>query len=687
MMAAPAAALELGSLKINSSLGQPLRASISYALNRHEELYDFCVYLRPSLAANGLPVLSRATVSIADGMIMLTGSRAIREPLLTMQVSIDCPYTAHISREYTLMINPPIPLIREGPIVVEPSAAIESGAATAVTTVPRAASTVTTESRATTTAAQARKPRRPYESRRNLDQSPISESSRYLVQRGDSLSDITSRISDRSIALWPAVDRIFAANPNAFIDGDMNLLKAGSWLDIPDLSITAKEPTLSVAVQEPMSFETDLTVASTSESDAVEFTVYTGYQATAPADAGETITAAYDSQGPAVTDITETEEISVAEPDPGGSDFTRPGDIIVDNDTSFVSPIGAEADSAAIIDIPDTEIVEPAVRPVPVVNTSQSNDTAGKTSGSWSWLVWLGGTGLALILGLLLFGQRFRQKFGSVAVGAASEPLQNRRRTDAISDPVEVEQEIDFEVLEESPQSAHMTLDADFDDGSGLQDGSDMDVAQDFGFSASTTFEEELDMVIPEGADVEESSGRTDMISTINPNPTILDSEVLPSDDDDYDMSMIVDATKQDVVQSDATEKDLQAVQVEAESESKPDELTGNEVADYRILEQDYEDEFTATQVLNAEIEKAAAELANRMDVDATGEMIAKLPENTHAVNDDGNDSGVTAEVTAELPGSDDELTAEMPVSDDEVTFEIEVESDKVETKKRKKAS
>ena len=91
MMSMPAAALELGDLNVESSLGRPLRASIAYALNPNEQLYDFCVYLRPGLSANGLPTLSKASVSIADGIILLTGSRAIKEPMLTMQVSIDCP--------------------------------------------------------------------------------------------------------------------------------------------------------------------------------------------------------------------------------------------------------------------------------------------------------------------------------------------------------------------------------------------------------------------------------------------------------------------------------------------------------------------------------------------------------------------------------------------------------------------
>ncbi len=657
LMAAPATALELGELKISSTLGQPLRASIAYALNSHEELYDFCVYLRPNLAADGLPVLSRASVSIADGLILLTGSRAIREPLLSMQVSIDCPYTAHISRDYTLMINPPIAVVREGPIVVKPSAR--------------------TESRTTIMSIQAPKPRRPAWPGRNLDQSPISKSSRYLVLRGDSLSDIASRISDRSIALWPAVDRIFAANPDAFINGDVNRLKAGSWLDIPDFSVTARA-SITPGI--------DAIVTSTLETDADEFTVYTGYEASASADDVETNIETIDIPDPLVTDVTETEEISVTEADDGDSDFSRPeaGDFAFDSDTIFVSPIGIEADSTTSIDIPDTEIFQPTVTPAPVDIDARNDESVGKTSGSWSWLVWLGGSGLALILGLLFFGQRFRRKFGSVAVGAVSKKMIDRRMTDASSQPIEDEgheEDVYFEVPEASSHSNEMMLDADFDDGSGLQDGSDMDVAQDFGFSASNTFDEESGEVDLHDSDATGASGTTEMIPTMKRSPTILESEVLPSDDDDYDMSMIVDATKQDVVESDATEKDLQAVQVDSESEPESDDFTLSRDVDYKILEQDYEDEFTATQVLNAEIEKAAAELVERMDNDVTGELTAKLQQKTHAVNDDDDATGVSAsaEVTAELLGTD--------VDDNDITIGMELELDDMDTKKEKKAS
>ena len=657
MMITPATALELGDLKIDSSLGQPLRASIAFALNPHEGLYDFCVYIRPGLAANGLPALSKAAVRIADGKILFTGSRPIREPLLTMQVSIDCPYTANLSREYTLMLNPPTAVVREQSLVTEPSTASDTPASTVTADAPM--------------------PRPRAATRRNVDQSPIAQNSRYLVQRGDTAGEIASRIQDRSIALWPAVDRILGANPDAFMDGDMNRLKAGSWLEIPDLSVAAQEVTPAPTM-----------VADAPPSEAADFSAYTGYEAPALTE-----------ESPLVTDdITvaiEVEEPLLNEADTSNSDFAelKPGDVVVGSDSPFVVPTGV-ADTTETIDIPDTEILEPAIQPVPVVSTSQSNETAGKTNGSWSWLIWLGGTGLALILGLLLFGQRFRQRFGSVAVGVPSETLPSRRRTDAGAQPAATVEDVDFQVPDESPHSASLTLDADFGDGSGLQDTSDMDVAQDFGFSASSAFDEELDMVIPEGADAEDESGPTDIIepSARPDDSVVLDSEVMPNEDDeaDYDLSMIVDVTKQDVVESDATEKDLQAVQVTSESKPGSDDNTANQDVDYKVLEQDYEDEFTATQALNLEIEKAAAQLADRMDIDATGEMTAQLPKNAQAQNDDVNDlyvAGSTEEITAEIQAAGDDLTLEMPADENDVTAEMEVESGIIDTKKKKKAS
>jgi hypothetical protein len=118
-------------------------------------------------------------------------------------------------------------------------------------------------------------------------------------------------------------------------------------------------------------------------------------------------------------------------------------------------------------------------------------------------------------------------------------------------------------------------------------------------------------------------------------------------------------------------------------------EYTVSQEVDYKILEQDYEDEMTATQALNLEIAKASAELSENLDEDrgdATAEMplatvteldvTAQLP----ATNDDISDLDDTGiNPTVNMDANDN--TVEMPRGDNEKTVEMEVESGKVDTK------
>ena len=55
LAAAPVSALELGEISIDSTLGQPLRASIAYALSPNEQMFDFCIFLKPGMTTNGVP--------------------------------------------------------------------------------------------------------------------------------------------------------------------------------------------------------------------------------------------------------------------------------------------------------------------------------------------------------------------------------------------------------------------------------------------------------------------------------------------------------------------------------------------------------------------------------------------------------------------------------------------------------
>jgi hypothetical protein len=128
---------------------------------------------------------------------------------------------------------------------------------------------------------------------------------------------------------------------------------------------------------------------------------------------------------------------------------------------------------------------------------------------------------------------------------------------------------------------------------------------------------------------------------------------------------------------------------------------------DYKILEQDYQEEFTTTQALNAELARAAMELAENMEnesaddtadiqLDATDEITTNLA--AHSSTE------ITAEITAKLVGHGDavndeqitdlddtstneDLTAELLESHDDVTVEMDVVGGRIDTKKKSRAS
>src|SRR5690606_589721 len=80
--------------------------SVAYALQPNEQIHDYCIYLKPGFSADGLPSVSNTTIAVADGAIRLTGSALIREPLLSLQLTVDCPYSAHLRRDYSVFLDP-----------------------------------------------------------------------------------------------------------------------------------------------------------------------------------------------------------------------------------------------------------------------------------------------------------------------------------------------------------------------------------------------------------------------------------------------------------------------------------------------------------------------------------------------------------------------------------------------------
>ena len=571
LVTVPAAALELGEVKVHSTLGQPLRASIAYALGPKEAISDTCVTLQPNMGASGFPSVSRASMIVSDGVIAITGSSVIREPLMTMRVNVRCPYTARLSREYMMFIDP-------------------AGAAAEPIAAPTAARTASQPQISAPVATQAPISIR----RRPVSVKPIAGATRYQVQPGDSLSEIAQRVENRPVGVWKTVNVIFADNPDAFIDNDPNKLKAGSWLDIPSFGMNgpvtvADEPT-AVTAPAAVSVPAEPAAGGTAYEPALD------------------TTAAGSSS--ALADL-------------------RPGDIILDSDNPFVVPANPVGDGSVVI--PDTLLDGPVSTSrspnVPVATIRPTTTTEPATT---NWMLWFAGSGLAVIAALLLFGRRFR--LGSAPIAPAAAP---RRQTDSGTPNIEAMGEVDVDVADDTPSGENLALDADLIVGTGLQEGTDVDLSQDFGFAAA----KDLDLELPEEMSSISESPQADIVPTMRvADPSILVHEVLPDDEDE---TLVTD-----------------------------DDAIGQDV-DYTILEQDYEDEMTATQVLNAEIAKAATELTVRME-DDNADMTTKIPLATvHELD-----------ATAQNPAADQEEISDNDDTGVDPTVNIEAEDKTIEMAK-----
>ena len=553
LAALPASALELGELTVQSRLGQPLRASIAYVLSPNEQLSDYCVTMRPGASVSGLPGFGPATINVSNGVILLTGKTPVREPMISAHVIVNCPYSANLSREYLLFFDPLI-AVKPATVTVQSTPQVEPVTVAAATPIA------------------------------DPVQKNIGTATSYKVQAGESLSLIARRIENRTVGIWPAVNAIFAANPDAFENNDPNQLIAGSWLSIPDFAgndFVGDEPTPVV----------------------------------------EAATEILPIEAPAAIE----EPVVVEDPFADMTKDLRPGDIILNTR----------------LEGPTTASTSPNV-PTAIITT---NNVSTDGAASSSWLIWLAGSGIALIFGLLMFGRRLRDGSGTTPAAAREDQAQSSQFSDPQTTDTETTEAVgvDYDLSDDSPTEENLILDADLEIGTGFDQSATSGNSQDFGFAATT----ELDIELP-FEPIAQISDATDMLPPLRTDEhSILESEVMP-DDEDYDMSVIVDATKMPQPE-DVTERDLKAVEVATGDETVESEgYTINKEVDFDVIEEDYEDELTATQALNEEIARAATKL----------DITAQMP----AQNDDFSDldeTGINEAIT--VNSSTEDETVEMP--------------------------
>jgi pilus assembly protein FimV len=213
-----------------SPLGQPLHAEIDVLSVRKEEASALVARLASPEAYQQAnldygPVLRGISVSVlqrASGQpyLRVQSSQAVNEPFINLLIELNWP-TGKLVRQYSALLDPPgyasaphaaapatVAETRPAPPAPAPVAAAVPAPAAGVAPAPAAA----------------------------------AETKYGPVKRGETLSKIAIKLKPEGVSLEQMLVGLLIANPDAFINRNVNRLKAGAMLRIPDKTQLTEVP-------------------------------------------------------------------------------------------------------------------------------------------------------------------------------------------------------------------------------------------------------------------------------------------------------------------------------------------------------------------------------------------------------------------------------------------------------------
>ncbi|MCC7326742.1 MAG: FimV family protein [Burkholderiales bacterium] len=222
VLALPTAAypLGLGKLTVESYVGQPLVARIELLSTSKEDLDSLTAKIAdPTLyRQNNLQyqsVLARARVAIERGpndsvYLKVTSPTAVTEPYLDLLVEANWA-SGRVVRDYTFLLDPPGTVTTS----VDPVAPLRAGAAAPAR-------------------AQAAPP--------VAAGAPRGQGDTYEVKRGDTLSKIAKEFKPETVTLDQMLVALFKSNANAFDGANMNRLRTGAIISVPNAVDASSAP-------------------------------------------------------------------------------------------------------------------------------------------------------------------------------------------------------------------------------------------------------------------------------------------------------------------------------------------------------------------------------------------------------------------------------------------------------------
>lgn len=232
----------LGKIVVFSALGQPLRAEIEVAASR-EELADMKAQLASpevfkQAGLDYATTLMGINFSIdkrsnGKAVIKLNSDRPINDPFIDLLLELNWA-TGRLVREYTFLLDPP-EMVVKGSVPVASSQAKPALPTSSASPSPVAG--IDDEVRGKAIARVRAKDVVSQPSAQSPERSDSIE-----VKRGDTLRKIATETKPEGVSLEQMLVGLLRANEGAFDGGNMNRLKAGKILTVPDKSVVEAVP-------------------------------------------------------------------------------------------------------------------------------------------------------------------------------------------------------------------------------------------------------------------------------------------------------------------------------------------------------------------------------------------------------------------------------------------------------------
>lgn len=249
-------ALSLGRLTVQSALGEPLRAEVEIPEITAEEASSLkaAVAQPEAFTAAGLeysPALTSLQARLArraDGKayLRLTSDRAVNDPFVDLILEATWS-SGRIVRDYTLLLDPPsLKKTAPAPTLAQIAPAPSVPAAT-----PQPAPRPSTE--APVRPAPAPRALPPVAATPPAAKTPDAENGRITVKSGDTASKIAIANKPAGVSLDQMLVALLRSNPDAFVNGNLNRVRAGAVMALPGAqeatSISTAEASKTVVAQ------------------------------------------------------------------------------------------------------------------------------------------------------------------------------------------------------------------------------------------------------------------------------------------------------------------------------------------------------------------------------------------------------------------------------------------------------